>query len=248
MTEAVARRTLLEVEAIDVSYGQVQTLFGVNLSVSEGEVLALLGTNGAGKSTLLRAIMGLHAPDAGSVRLAGLELVKESAERRIDRGIVLVPGGQAVFPALTVEDNLRAGTFVLRRSPALARTRITEAIERFPVLADCRSRLAGALSGGQQQMLAIAKGLLTRPRVLLIDELSLGLAPVVVGQLMQTVRELAAEGVAVVLVEQSLNVALELAQRAIFMERGRVRYEGGGQALLDRDDLVRSIFLSGTGA
>lgn len=244
MTGAVARQPLLEVEALNVSYGRVQTLFDVSMSVGEGEVLALLGTNGAGKSTLLRAIMGLHRPDSGSVRFDGQELVAEPAELRIGRGIAMVPGGNAVFPGLTVEENLRAGAFSQRRS-GRARARVAEALERFPALGECRSRLAGTLSGGQQQMLALAKGLLTRPRALLIDELSLGLAPVVVSQLMQTVRELAAEGVAVVLVEQSLNVALELAQRAMFMERGQVRYEGAGRELLDRDDLVRSIFLSG---
>jgi ABC-type branched-subunit amino acid transport system ATPase component len=233
---------LLELDGVSFSYGQVQVLFDVSIHVEEGEILALLGTNGAGKSTLLRVVSGLCRQTAGDVRLDGESLGGEAAEQRMRRGLALVPGGRGVFPGLTVAENLQAGAFSLRRDRVVARERIDRALERFPVLARCRSRPAGALSGGEQQMLALAKGMLCEPRVLLIDELSLGLSPTVVAELLGMVRQLRETGTSIVLVEQSLNIALALAERAVFMERGQIRFEGPAQDLLARTDLARSIF------
>jgi ABC-type branched-subunit amino acid transport system ATPase component len=236
----------LAVGEIDVSYGPIQVLHGVSLHVEEGETLALLGTNGAGKSTLLRAIAGLTATTAGSIHWQGASLCDRPVERRVHEGIMLVSGGHAVFPELSVADNLRAGCFSFGRDRKRVQRRTSEMLELFPALRDLRTRRAGTLSGGEQQMLAIAKGLLPEPRLLLIDELSLGLAPVIVGQLMDVVAALTRTGMTIVVVEQSLNVALHLARRAVFMEKGTVRFEGASSDLLERDDLARAVFLGGT--
>jgi ABC-type branched-subunit amino acid transport system ATPase component len=230
-----------------VSYGQLQVLFGVRLTLGRGETLALLGTNGAGKSTLLKAISGLVVPDRGSVRLDGGDVGDVPAEERVRRGLVQVSGGKAVFPAMTVLDNLRAGAYSLRRSRAEVGGRVEEVLELFPALRPRLGQAAGRLSGGEQQMLALAKGLLLRPTVLLIDELSLGLAPVVVQQLVGVVEALRAQGISMVLVEQSVNVSLTLAEHALFMEKGQIRFEGRAEDLLERDDLVRAVFLGTEG-
>jgi len=240
-----ATRSAVEVRGLDFSYGQVQVLFGVDLAVSPGEVLALLGTNGAGKSTVLANVSGLLTPDAGHVLLGGDDITRMGAEGRVRRGVVQVPGGKAVFPTLTVADNLKAGCYLLRRDRSLANERVDEVLELFPVLAQRLGQRAATLSGGEQQMLGLAKGLLLAPTVLLIDELSLGLAPVLVQQLLAVVEALRAKQVTMILVEQSINVALTVADRAIFMEKGQVRFEGVAADLLERDDLVRAVFLGG---
>jgi ABC-type branched-subunit amino acid transport system ATPase component/sugar phosphate permease len=238
---------MLQVRHLDFSYGSVQVLFDVNLDIREGEVLALLGTNGAGKSTLLRAISGLDYADRGAVRLAGRTVTFAEPGTRVRLGIVQVPGGRAVFPTLTVGENLMAGAY----SFIWDRDRVEERAERvlglFPVLADRLDQPAGTLSGGEQQMLGLASALLLEPRILLIDELSLGLAPVVVEQLLHTVESLKGTGLTMVIVEQSVNIALSIADRAVFMEKGQVRFEGPAQDLLERDDLVRAVFLGGEG-
>ena len=238
---------VLQVRNLDVSYGAVQVLFGIDLDVRQGEVLALLGTNGAGKSTVLRAITGLAVPDRGVVRLDGRAVTLLDAPARVRRGIVAVPGGKAVFADLTVLENLLAGAHTYAWDRERQRTEIGRVLELFPQLAERLQQKAGLLSGGEQQMLAIGKSLLLRPRVLLIDELSLGLAPVVVQQLLEVVARLAAEGVTMVVVEQSLNVALALADRAVFIEKGRVRFEGTATELLERDDIARAVFLGAGG-
>jgi branched-chain amino acid transport system permease protein len=234
---------LLAVEDLEVSYGPVQILFGVDLTVGEGEAVALLGTNGAGKSTLLRSVSGLLPPGGGRVVLDGEDITGRPAHELAKRGVAEVPGGAGVFPSLTVAENLRAAGWLVRRRPGeLAEAR--EEVERlFPDLRDKASVRAGSLSGGQQQMLALGMACLSRPRLLLIDELSLGLAPVVVGRLLELVGELRQRGTTVVLVDQSVNVALEVADRAVFLERGVVRFSGPSSELLDRPDLLRSIFL-----
>jgi ABC-type branched-subunit amino acid transport system ATPase component len=242
-----AASDLLEVRALDFSYGQVQVLFGVDLVVHRGEVLALLGTNGAGKSTLLKNVSGLVLPDGGTVRLAGTDITKAEAEARVRMGVVQVPGGKAIFPSLTVAENLTAGGYLHLRDKARTAARTADALALFPVLETRLRQPAGTLSGGEQQMLAIAKALLLDPEILLIDELSLGLAPVVVQQLLTTVEELKRRGITMVIVEQSVNVALTIADRAVFMEKGEVRFEGPAADLLERDDLVRAVFLSGHG-
>jgi ABC-type branched-subunit amino acid transport system ATPase component/sugar phosphate permease len=238
---------LLACRGIDFSYGKLQVLFDVGLTVDEGEMVALLGVNGAGKSTLLNVISGLALPQSGTVRLSGHDITYLDAERRLKLGVAQVPGGRAVFPPLTVIDNLRVFGHTLGRD----RTRVNEAIERalaaFPRLEERRNQHAVTLSGGEQQMLALSKSLILAPKLLLIDELSLGLAPVVVAQLVDMVRTINASGTAIVLVEQSVNVAFSLVERCYFMERGQVRFEGSPVDLVERDDLLRAVFL-GNGA
>jgi len=233
----------LQLANIDFSYGPVQVLFGVNLEVQKGETVALLGTNGAGKSTVLRVISGLGVPERGVVRLHGQNITYVAPETRARRlGIMAVPGGQGVFPGLTVQQNLAISARLNATSRSESDERIVHVLELFPELADRRSQVAGNLSGGQRQMLALARVLLHEPEVLLIDELSLGLAPVVVQRLLDVVENLKARGQTMVIVEQSLNVALAVADRAIFLEKGEVRFEGLATDLLERDDLVRAVF------
>ncbi|HEY8525720.1 MAG TPA: MFS transporter [Acidimicrobiales bacterium] len=242
------RSTALLVRGLDVSYGDVQVLFGVDLEVGEGEIVALLGTNGAGKSTLLRAIAGLLPADKGAVIVDGRDVTYAPAQEIAPRGVVLVPGGQGTFPSLTVAENLRAAGWLTRRSRREAAARTEEALDLFPAL---RSRLADPaadLSGGQQQMLALAMALLSRPRLVLLDELSLGLAPVVVERLVEAVRRLRDRGSTVVVVDQSVNVALTLAEEAYFMEKGEIRFHGRTEELLARPDVLRSVFLKGAAA
>ena len=238
-------RNLLEVRNLDFSYGTVQVLFSVDLDVPEGEIVALLGTNGAGKSTLLRAICGLEHPTRGSIRLDGEDVTYLEAEQILTLGLSQMPGGKATFPGLTVEENLRAGCFSFRRDKARLEQEVAQVEKWFPVLAERRKQQAATLSGGEQQMLALGKAFLTRPKLLCIDELSLGLAPTVVEQLLGIVREIHARGTTVVIVEQSVNVALALATTAVFMEKGEVRFSGPARELLDRPDLLRSVFLEG---
>ncbi len=233
---------LLSWESLDARYGQVQILFGISGELAHGEILGLLGTNGAGKSTLLRVLAGL-LPTSGSVRLQGREVSDLDPQARVRSGLVLVPGGRGVFHSLTVDENLRVAGWTLRSEPA-ARTRlVNEALDLFPSLRTRRSTLAGSLSGGEQQMLAIAQAIMCRPQVLFIDELSLGLSPAVVGELLGAVRRLNAQGVTVIIVEQSLNVATSIAPRAMFLERGTVRFSGPTAELADRGDLARAVFL-----
>ncbi len=236
---------VLQVRNLDAGYGPVQVLFGVDLDVQQGEVLALLGTNGAGKSTLLRAISGLLVPSRGVLRLDGRTITFTDAVTRVGLGVVQVPGGKAVFPSLTVTENLLAGAHRFGWDRREISARVDEVVALLPALGERFDQRAGSLSGGEQQMLAIGKALLLRPRLLLIDELSLGLAPVVVGELLQVVERLKGEGVTMVLVEQSLNVALSVADRAVFMEKGQIRFSGSAKDLLERDDLARAVFLGG---
>jgi branched-chain amino acid transport system ATP-binding protein len=238
----------LDVRGVDFSYGQVQVLLGIDLVVPAGEAVALLGTNGAGKSTLLKAICGLVRPSAGRIALFGADITRSSTDDRVRAGLVQVPGGRATFPSLTVEENLRAGAWTFRRRRGLVAERLAGVLDLFPELAERLPAVAGTLSGGQQQMLALGRALMLEPRVLLIDELSLGLAPVVVERLLETVRSLNRAGTTVVLVEQSVNIALSLATTAYFLERGTVRFGGPAAELAGRDDLVRSVFLDGAGA
>jgi branched-chain amino acid transport system ATP-binding protein len=239
---------LLQTQDVTVSYSGVQVLFGVDLEIREGEIVALLGTNGAGKSTILNAISGVVEPDGGNVWFEGQAITGEAPERTVARGIVQVPGGRGVFPRLTVEDNLAMGGFLLRKDKALLATRTAEVLDLFPRLRERYRQPAGVLSGGERQMLTLAQSFLLKPKLLLIDELSLGLAPTVVQELLVALREINAAGTAVVLVEQSVNVALTLADRAYFMEKGEVRFSGPTSDLLDRADLLRSVFLEGAGA
>ncbi|MEY2470554.1 MAG: branched-chain amino acid transport system ATP-binding protein livF [Actinomycetota bacterium] len=236
---------LLSCRGIDFSYGRLQVLFGVDFTVDDGEMVALLGTNGAGKSTLLRVVSGVGLPSKGTVRLDGADVTYLDAERRVERGITQIPGGKAVFGPMTVADNLRVYGFSHGRNRGAIESGIEESFAAFPRLAERRDQLASTLSGGEQQMLALSKALIVKPRLLLIDELSLGLAPKVVGELLEMVRRINAAGTAVVLVEQSVNIALSAVEHAYFMEKGEIRFDGAAKTLLGRDDLLRSVFLEG---
>jgi len=234
---------LLEVTGLDVAYGKVKVLEAVDFRVGEGEVVALLGTNGAGKSTLLRAISGVLPPLAGSIRFGGQDITGASPAAIVRAGLLQLPGGRATFPGLTVGETLRVGGLCV---PKLERgPRAEEALARFPSIAGRAAQLAGTLSGGQQQLLALARVLMARPRVVMIDELSLGLAPAVVAELLDALAALRDDGVAVIIVEQHVDLALDVADRAYFLERGRVRFDGPAADLRGRDDLLRAVFLAG---
>ena len=237
----------LQVNNLDFCYGPVQVLFDVGFEVSRGETLALLGTNGAGKSTLLRVISGLGTPRRGVVRLGGRTITYTSPQLRTTLGIHQLPGGKGVFPGMTVHQNLTMGAYIHRRDRDDVASRIDRVLELFPDLAQRHNQLASSMSGGQQQMLALAKVLLHDPEILLIDELSLGLAPTIVQDLLVVVEQLQEQGQTIIIVEQSLNVALSVADRAIFLEKGQIRFEGSAQDLLERDDLARAVFLGKEG-
>ncbi|MFG1622874.1 ATP-binding protein [Kribbella sp. NPDC049227] len=242
------RLPLLACRGINFSYGQLQVLFDTDFTIDDGEMVALLGVNGAGKSTLLKVISGIGLPTAGSVRYRGQEITYLDAERRMRLGITQVPGGRAVFGPMTVVENLRSYGYTMAKERGAVDSAIERCLEAFPRLAERRNSLASTLSGGEQQMLGLSKALMLRPRLLLIDELSLGLAPVIVGQLLDMVRQINADGTAVVLVEQSVNIALNLVDHAYFMEKGEMRFDGRADELLARDDLLRAVFLHGAGA
>jgi len=238
---------VLQLANIDFSYGPVQVLFDVNFEVAKGETLALLGTNGAGKSTILRVVSGLGVPERGVVRLNGQNVTYVMPEMRAKMGIVQLPGGKGVFPNLTVGQNLAVSARLQSTSRAEIDEKVDHVYEMFPELVTLRKQLAGSLSGGQNQMLALGRVLLHEPEILLIDELSLGLAPVVVQRLLAIIEQLKERGQTMLIVEQSLNVALSIADRAIFLEKGEVRFEGVARDLLERDDLVRAVFFGSEG-
>jgi ABC-type branched-subunit amino acid transport system ATPase component len=233
----------LQIHNLDFYYGANQVLFDVNLEVAQGEILALLGTNGAGKSTLLRAVSGLDHPHRGVIRLFGTNCTYLEPEQIIHQDVALLVGGKMTFTGLTVRDNLAVGAHSLRGQGGRARTALDEAVDRFPELASRLDQPAGTLSGGEQQMLALARVMMTRPKLLMIDELALGLAPKAVDRLIAIVRQVNAEGTTVVLVEQSVNRAMSLAERAVFIERGEVRFDGLTTDLMERSDLLRPVFL-----
>jgi ABC-type branched-subunit amino acid transport system ATPase component len=239
---------MLACQDIDFAYGKLQVLFGVDFTVSDGELVALLGTNGAGKSTLLRVISGLVQPERGAVRYDGVDVTRWPTERRVGAGITQISGGGATFGPLSVVENLRLYGYTNGRSRRTVDGAIDVAFEAFPQLATRRNQRAQTLSGGEQHMLGLTKALILRPRLLLIDELSLGLSPKVVGELLRLVREINARGTAVVVVEQSVNVALSVAGHAYFMERGEIRFDGKAGELLARRDLLRAVFLGDAAA
>jgi ABC-type branched-subunit amino acid transport system ATPase component len=236
---------LLTVTDLDVAYDQTQVLFGVQMDVHEGEIVALLGTNGAGKSTLLKAISGLVAPKRGTIMYDGRDISHLDTGEIAHLGIAQVPGGRGIFPSLTVADNLRAAGWLYRGDRPYLAEATKRVLEYFPILEQRSETVGGSLSGGEQQMLSLAQAFIAKPRLLMIDELSLGLAPTIVDRLLEIVRAIHANGTTIVLVEQSVNVALRLAKRALFMEKGEVRFSGPTAELLERTDILRSVFLKG---
>jgi len=237
---------ILRCRGVDLKYGSVQILFGVDMDVYEGEIIALLGTNGAGKSTILKAIAGLAPPCGGQIVFDGDDITYADPVTTSGLGIVVVPGGKAVFPTLTVAEHFECGTWLYGdNDPAEMEARKERVLEEFPRLRERWHQLAGNLSGGEQQQLAVGMAFVAKPKLLVIDELSLGLAPTIVEQLLRMVREIHAEGTTIILVEQSINVALTIATRAFFMEKGEVRFEGRTEELLERGDILRSVFLQG---
>ncbi|HVT76771.1 MAG TPA: MFS transporter [Acidimicrobiales bacterium] len=241
--KASGQAKLLVCRDLDVKYGTVQVLFNVDFEVDEGEVVALLGTNGAGKSTLLRAIGGVTPPSNGAIFYDSEDITYLPAHEHVTRGISVVPGGKGVFGGLTVGENLKLAAFAQPTTDEA----LDEVFAYFPILKQRLGDDASNLSGGEQQMLTLAQAFLAKPRLLIIDELSLGLAPAIVEQLLEIVRGIAAGGTTIILVEQSVNVALTVAERAVFMEKGEVKFSGSTQELLRRPDILRSVYLKGSG-
>lgn len=242
--EPVPEPGWLSVRSLDVRYGDVQVLFGVDFDIPRGSITALLGTNGAGKSTLLKAIGGVAKVTRGTLCFDGVDLASLRPEEIPACGIMQMPGGHGVFPSLTVGENLRVATWLFRYDRD-ADKRIADAIARFPVLESRLNEPAADLSGGQQQQLALAMALLGQPALLLVDELSVGLAPTVVETLLAELRRLRDTGTTIVIVEQSINVALTIADHAYFMEKGEIRFSGDASGLLEHPDLVRAVYLKG---
>ncbi len=236
---------LFHAENIEAGYGKLRVLDGVSVTVNAGDAVALLGTNGAGKSTFLRAVTGVQPMSGGRVLVDGTDVTSDGPQALLKRGIVHIPGGHCTFPALTVAESLRVAMWPFRKDAARVAAAQAAVFERFPILAERSDQLAGSLSGGQQQMLALARALVHEPRMLIIDELSLGLAPLVIESLVEVVSELHATGIALLVVEQRLATAARFTDRAYFLERGKVQFEGPTSELSDRGDLVRAVFLSG---
>jgi ABC-type branched-subunit amino acid transport system ATPase component len=243
LAAAAGENKLLVLRGVDMHYGGTQVVFGVDLDVYEGEILALLGTNGSGKSTLLRAIAGLDQSTGGAIYFDGVDSTHVPPYEQAKRGVVMVPGGRAIFPTLTVEENLRSAVWIYRQDHEYARQKTEEMMKLFPRLRERLHQQAGNLSGGEQQQLCLAQAFLMKPRLLMVDELTLGLAPQVVEQLLDVLRDVNASGTTIIIVEQSINLALTIAERAVFMEKGQVRYDGPTVDLLSRSDVARSVYL-----
>ena len=244
MTNSESAATpLLEVRDVVVSYGKIEALHGVSLIVNEGELVTLLGSNGAGKTTLMRAISGLHPLSAGSVWFDGRDITRVKAHRRAIDGLVQAPEGRGVFPGMTVTDNLEMGCYGRKfDSKAAHDERLDWVFTTFPRLAERRKQVGGTLSGGEQQMLAIGRSLMARPRVLLLDEPSMGLAPMVISQIFGIIAQINGEGTTVLLVEQNAQQALSRSDRAYILETGTVTRTGPARELL-ADDSVRAAYL-----
>jgi branched-chain amino acid transport system ATP-binding protein len=238
---------LLDVEDLHVAYGKVEVLRGVSLEVGEGEIVALLGANGAGKTTSLRTISGLVRSRRGRILLAGADITRLRAHEIVARGLGHVPEGRRIFGPLSVEENLRLGGYLLRRDPFEVERRVEASYALFPRLAERRNQFGGTLSGGEQQMLAIARALMLEPRVLVLDEPSMGLAPKLVRAIFAIIQRIRARGTAVLLVEQNARQALRIADRAYVLESGRIALSGAAGALA-ADPRVRAAYLGGAAA
>jgi len=232
---------VLRVEGLECRYGKVAAVRDLSLEVRKGELVSLIGANGAGKTTTLKAISGVLAPSAGRIVFEGEDITRASARRVLELGIAHCPEGRRMFPYMTVRENLEMGCY-LRRDKAGIEADMRRLYERFPILRERRAQAAGTLSGGEQQMLAISRALMSRPKLVMFDEPSLGLAPNIVERTFDIIRQIRAEGVTVIMVEQNAAAALELSDRSYVLEQGRVSLTGTGRALLD-DPHVRKAYL-----
>ena len=232
---------MLEVKDLEVSYGKIKAVKGISFTVEEGEVVTLIGTNGAGKTTTLRTISGLLRPTKGSVTFKGQDLTKVPAHEVVQLGVAHSPEGRRIFPRLSVEENLMLGAFA-RKDRAGIHKDLERAFDLFPILRERRGQPAGTFSGGEQQMLAIGRAMLSRPKLLMLDEPSMGLSPLMMQRIMSTIRELQSEGVTILLVEQNAQAALSLADHGYVLEVGKIVLDGTGQALLT-DENVRKAYL-----
>ena len=241
-TPPVADHPMLELKQICAGYGEIQVLWGIDMAVRSGEITALIGSNGAGKTTLMRALSGLVARQSGSYISEGVDLSKASAAEILAHGIVHVPEGRRLFGAMSIEDNLLMGAYSRKASSAELKRDLDRVYATFPKLRERRTQAAATLSGGEQQMCAIGRGLMSAPRLLMIDELSLGLSPLLVEQLVAALRKLNAEGMSILLVEQDVTTALDLCHHAYIMDMGRIVRAGQGDELL-ADPIIRDAYL-----
>ncbi|MEF9903159.1 ABC transporter ATP-binding protein [Streptomyces sp. NPDC005774] len=232
---------LLEVEDLKVAYGKIEAVKGISFKVEAGEIVTLIGTNGAGKTTTLRTLSGLLKPVGGQVKFNGKSLKKTPAHQIVAHGLAHSPEGRHIFPRMTIEDNLRLGAF-LRNDKTGIEKDIQRAYDRFPILGERRKQAAGTLSGGEQQMLAMGRALMSQPKLLMLDEPSMGLSPIMMQKIMATISELKAQGTTILLVEQNAQAALSLADQAHVMEIGKIVLSGTGQDLL-HDESVRNAYL-----
>jgi branched-chain amino acid transport system ATP-binding protein len=236
---------MLEVDSVNAGYGDLQALWGVSLNVEKGEVVALIGSNGAGKSTLLRTIAGLLKPKSGRITLEGARLDGVKRHQIVEMGVALVPEGRRLFPEMTVLENLEMGAFVRRAREQMADT-LQWIFDAFPILGQRVGQTAGTLSGGEQQMLAIARGLMSRPKLLLLDEVSLGLAPLVVKSIYEIVTKISTSGMTTILiVEQNVRYALQTARRAYIIETGRIVGQGASGDLMNREEVKKAYLAIG---
>jgi branched-chain amino acid transport system ATP-binding protein len=234
---------MLKVENINVYYGAIHALKGISVEVKEGEIVTLIGANGAGKSTILRTISGLLRTKTGNILFEGNSVAAMAPEEIVKKGISQVPEGRRIFANMTVEENLELGAYIRSDKPGI-RKDIDKVFERFPRLGERRKQIAGTLSGGEQQMLAIGRGLMSQPRLLLLDEPSMGLAPLLVKEIFSIIKEINASGTTILLVEQNANMALSIAHQAYVLETGRITLSGSAKELMESEE-VRKAYLGG---
>ncbi|NLI17741.1 MAG: ABC transporter ATP-binding protein [Actinomycetales bacterium] len=230
---------MFEIRDLQVHFGGIHAIKGVSLTVDDGEIVTLIGANGAGKTTTLRTASGLKKPTSGAILIDGTDVTGRSARDRVRMGLCQVPEGRRVFPAMTVLENLELGAYLRKRSPEIAQD-LEVVYQRFPVLADRRKQLAGTLSGGEQQMLAIGRAIMNRPKILLLDEPSMGLAPLFVQEIFDIIKQINETGTTILLVEQNANMALQIADRGYVMETGSIVLSGTAAELSDTEDVKRA--------